>query len=1076
MRILILLLILFTIGMHARADTPGHHVPEAFAGLSKDHYVPIDAQALRRQWSEKTRMVLPRGQSLSPTKLQQTTHPNGDVSLSGFDDQNQQTLNLTLGPDVAFGEIRGPGGHYVVTTDQTGSWMVKLPETGISYNRCGMEHDHATGNMDSSKNRQMPISGQQSEGGETIDLLIIYNRAFALRYPGDVLETRLNHLVHIANRIMANSEIDLQLQLAGHQRFDYPNFKSNLDFRNDIALTLDGNQRPGLEGLSSLRNSLGADLVIGFRPHDIEKRGNCGIAFFPENNPNRGVNVVSDGMSSWSVCLDDTMTHEIGHNLGAAHQIGQGGGFPDQRGSAFIRPGQFSTVMSSFGTGRPDRFRGLPIFSNPQVSCGNQSCGIFLSADNASVIRDFAPVVSAYRNNIVGPPPVAGPVPTPAPDSDGDGQSDWTDSFPFDPTEQIDSDLDGVGNNQDAFAFSSAEQTDTDGDGTGNNADTDDDGDGVLDTSDSFPLNSNESSDTDGDGRGDNSDEFPGLAAEQDDLDGDTVGNHADPDDDNDSVPEFDPQAEDLLVISTGNNRVLRYDAQTGRARGIEITGDAALLTFQSDLVYRQADHSLLYTAGSAVRRLDLLNREELGIWVPAYDDSAVAAPELGTGFPTGIALLDDQLAVTRQGNAQIALFAGQEQARNSSDSRPLLGADTRPLDITSDGDTAWVLVRNQRSLYRINAQGSSLLAGPGLAWMQDPRRMVITGDGRLLISDAKRKSVVAVDAQSGLFLGDLFDLAAAGHSSPDGMVQLADGTVLVAAPHEDTILAFDPEDGSFLGERIPAGSEGLSEPRAMTLVPALQDYVGNDPERTFRPNSGLWSNPATDGRGFDIQVSGPRLSVVWYTYDDQGHPIWYLAAGKLNQRIFDQPLLRFNRNGEGLASETVVGSLRLEFEDARVAHLQFDVDGAVGSESLLWQRFSPDAANPDHTAVWGRVDGPGWGLSMARQGGTSIAVAYIYDAAGVPRWLISKPSVGPAPSQFEMQASFGLGLCPACQGPSSFQFQDAGEMAISLPGTTAASTGSWSSEVTLPAPLAGNWMLEATPLIRFTDTPERPR
>ncbi|MEE2672842.1 MAG: exo-alpha-sialidase [Myxococcota bacterium] len=73
-------------------------------------------------------------------------------------------------------------------------------------------------------------------------------------------------------------------------------------------------------------------------------------------------------------------------------------------------------------------------------------------------------------------------------DADGDGVSDDLDAFPNDPSETLDSDGDGVGDNLDAFPLDATEQVDTDGDGLGNNADPDDDDDGLPDGDDQDPL------------------------------------------------------------------------------------------------------------------------------------------------------------------------------------------------------------------------------------------------------------------------------------------------------------------------------------------------------------------------------------------------------------------------------------------------------------------------------------------------------------------------------------------------------------------------------------------------------------
>jgi hypothetical protein len=1055
----------------ARAD---HPAPEAYAGLPASQYQPINAKQLLRQWRGGGDLVLAQGQRVNTRQLHSHRHANGDISLEGLDPASGLDVHLTIGKHASFGEIRGPDGHWLVTTDRHGSWHVRLPDSGISYNQCGLEH-HAAPPARPPGTKTAASNSTQATDEARIDLLLIYNQALAMRYPGEILTTRLNHLVSVANQAMRNSALPINLQLVGSARFDYDNARSNLDYRNDIAATLAGNTRAGLAGLRELRNQLGADLVIGLRPHDIETRGNCGIAFFPENDPNFGVNVVSDGMSSWSLCLDDTLTHEIGHNLGAAHQPGRGGGAPDPRGAALVRPGQYNTMMSSFGTGEADRFRGLRVFSNPQVSCGGLPCGNPVNTDNAAVMRSFMAAVAAYRGNVMPPGPTVGPLPAPA-DSDGDGLSDWQDAFPFDASEVGDADRDGRGDNSDAFPQDAREQADFDGDGRGDNADADDDDDGSIDILDAFPFNAAESADSDGDGSGDNADAFPALAAEQRDDDGDGTGNHADRDDDNDGVPDLDPVLQDILVVSAGNNRVLRFDAYDGTPRGVEVTGDSGLLTFQSDLAFRASDNSLFYTAASAVQRLDLLNRVPLGTWVPAFSSGPASSVQLASGFPTGLAWLDNQLLVSRQGDAALAAFNGQGLARYSQPAALNLDDGAAPVALTANGETAWALVRNQRSLFRISSAGVQRLAGPGLPWMRNPRRLLATDDGRLLVSDTGRNSVVALSASSGQFLGDFIDFSVLGYSGPDGLAQLADGTLLVAAADQNAVLAFAPDTGALLDVRVAPGSEGLSQPRALVAVPALRDFYSSDPQRSFRPNGGLWSNAGSDGRGLDIQVFGERLSVLWYSYDEAGLPTWQLAAGRLQGRVFDQPLLRFRRDRNGEVSNEPVGNLRLEFNGARSAQFSFSIDGVSGSEPLRWQRISKDPASPDHTGVWGRDDGPGWGLSIARQGLVSVAVAYLYDADGEPRWLLSKPVSGPSPERFEMQAAFSTGLCPSCSGARSFEFLPAGSMDISLPADSSGANGVWTSAVSWPAPLAGDWDLSAQPIRRFSAEPERPR
>jgi hypothetical protein len=136
-------------------------------------------------------------------------------------------------------------------------------------------------------------------------------------------------------------------------------------------------------------------------------------------------------------------------------------------------------------------------------------------------------------------------------DDDNDGVPDMNDDFPLDPNESRDTDGDGIGNNADDdddgdgvpdtvddFPDNPLEWSDIDGDGVGDNADIDIDGDGIPNIVDSSPYNNTGFQDSDGDGVADSIDVFPYSPLEWADNDGDGIGDNADPNDDNDELPD----------------------------------------------------------------------------------------------------------------------------------------------------------------------------------------------------------------------------------------------------------------------------------------------------------------------------------------------------------------------------------------------------------------------------------------------------------------------------------------------------------------------------------------------------------
>lgn len=391
----------------------------------------------------------------APVTLEVTgavSHANGDSTLHarGSGDLPVELL-LTQGARGVFGQVSGGHGRYQVHSDTSGSFLVDLNDARLDVDNFHADtlnqpalHPMAARlvpSADQHVQAMLDSVAANTTGGDAVrvDLMFIYTPAILARYPGGLLETRLNHLVEVANQSFANSQIDLVIRLVHHQAVAYDRSTSNPEALDDLVAALRGQPVAGLDGLDELRDEYGADIISLIWPNELESRLGCGVAMFPQAlndgwDPSMGVNVVNDGVSNWSVCTEITFAHELGHNFNAEHQRSQASAdLPERYNYAFGREQRFHTIMSQYGSLSEDRYMILHAFSNPDIQCGGEPCGSMVhgqAANNALEISNFAPIIAAYSEEVVSGPLDA--IEPDQPDSDGDGVSDWDDPFPFD--------------------------------------------------------------------------------------------------------------------------------------------------------------------------------------------------------------------------------------------------------------------------------------------------------------------------------------------------------------------------------------------------------------------------------------------------------------------------------------------------------------------------------------------------------------------------------------------------------------------------------------------------------------------
>lgn len=224
-------------------------------------------------------------------------------------------------------------------------------------------------------------------------------------------------------------------------------------------------------------------------------------------------------------------------------------------------------------------------------------------------------------------------------------------------------------------------------------------------------------------------------------------------------------------------------------------------------------------------------------------------------------------------------------------------------------------------------------------------------------------------------------------------------GTVvtLSAAPASGSTFAGWSGACSGLGACSTAMSSGAS-------VTAMFNTSAPPPSTGFVNLSDIWWNPNESGWGLTLADHETQIFGVWYTYDANGAPVWYVIPGgtfSSDFRYFDAEVYR--TTGPPLAgpfdpnrvTRALVGTVRMDLAPAGLPEgrllFTYTIGGITQTKEIQRQPFGNAMPRwgTDFTDIWWNANESGWGLTLAQHGDNVFGVWYTYGADGQPLFLV---------------------------------------------------------------------------------------
>lgn len=291
--------------------------------------------------------------------------------------------------DGAFFEIRytGSGMYSIIEVDRT-----QFPEVEHMPVRADAAEDSLSRNNYLVNDGDVVESGALVDDGSTIDIMVLYSSNSRAGAGGvEAIESRINLATEVTNQSFANSGIDVRVRVVYMEEVGYDDNAGYYSALKDVRGKYDGK----LDFIHSKRDEHGADIVSLW----IDNREYCGLGY--QMTSESSFDKYAFNVVNYSCAVSTyAFAHEVGHNLGAAHDRDNTQGsalYPWSYGYRQENSNpRFYTVMSYPCSGCSL----INFWSNPEINYRGWPTGEASVSDNRTTLNKTRSIAANWRSSV----------------------------------------------------------------------------------------------------------------------------------------------------------------------------------------------------------------------------------------------------------------------------------------------------------------------------------------------------------------------------------------------------------------------------------------------------------------------------------------------------------------------------------------------------------------------------------------------------------------------------------------------------------------------------------------------------